>query len=1272
MKVYPIVLMLYSCPHSLRQRIFTFATCFFILATTSRADNWPTYLKDYQRSGASTEVIKPALKLKWSFRSADTPKAAWRAPNPDKIEGVLEANRVDFDRAFQVIAANGLIYFGSSSDDQVYCLDQNTGEIRWSFFTEGPVRLAPTYSNGRLYFGSDDGWLYCLNATTGETHWKVLIGPNNRRLLGNSRMISRWPIRTDVIVENGIAYVGAGTFPYEGVYIAAYDAKTGRLIWRNFETGEQNGNRGGFSPQGYQLISKDLLYVPSGRALPAGFDRKTGKKKFQSRSSWRAAGIVGGTYATLVDGQIISGANQNVAFDATTGRPGQGWFEARRMVVDGETSYLGTKKTVKAINRNQYAAGTRKYMEMRGRHDGRSKEDPQYLWSVRRSELRGEKNKIENLRSQQRIDELEKEIAKYRSLLDKMEKEEADYDKSFKAEATHWTAETSAEHCLIAAQNILFAGGDDTVTGIDSSNGKKVWSTKVEGAAAGLAISNGSLLVSTDKGVVYCFSTEESESKPKEIKQLIAPSGKNPERQKALTILKETGINKGFAFVSGLKDGQLAAALAQQSDLTIICVDSNAERIAKARATLVKAGLYGSRVAVIHSKANQLPLPNYFANLVISETSELPLNPEAIAKVVRPLGGTVYLKSESDTALMSYLQTLKFGESQVSDSGYTSVTRGKLPGAGSWSHPYGSPNNTSSNNETRLKAPLGVLWYGDPGATQMINRHSAGSPPVALDGRLFIVGVGVVLAYDAYNGTKLWEQKYTGAPRTRTRAMPSSLITSPDGVFLAMDKGCLHMDTETGKILRTIAMPNDADGRRRHWLYLGYHNGVLVGTSSDSLRNRYSQAVFGFDAKSGKHLWTYQGEHIAQLTLAMGDGQVFFVDSKMTIDARDALLKQDMSELKKLTGKAKQEAEAKVKAMDLRTAVALDVKSGKQKWSKALDLTDCSGTNRSHGELTLMYKNGLLVFSGASGNGHFWDQYIAGEFKHRQVKVVNAVNGSNVWKADANYRIRPIVVGDTVIAEPWAYDLYTGKQKTRSHPMTGEDVPWQYLRTGHHCGHVAATENLMFFRSATTAFYDLAKDSGVSHFGGIRPGCSINIIPANGLVHIPEASAGCQCLFSIQSTVTLEPVSEAQDRAWSIYNTPGATLPVKHLYLNLGAPGDRRDVDGKLWFAYPRPSTSRSMEAIYMDLGIKTKPTRIDVARLSDENIKVTKTDKPWLYRNGLEDNFRMTIPMMEKKHKPGVYMARFHLSEDIEKAIVHLRSWFRTVQESPPKKSSA
>ena len=1217
----------------------------FPLIIQIAAADWPMYLHDAARSGFTEEKLKLPLARDWVHVSVSAPDNAWAPPIPRVVEGNLEIDRLDFDHAFQVVADEQAAYFGSSASDLVHCLDLRTGKERWRFHTAGPVRLAPSLHDGKVYFGSDDGHVYCLKATDGSVVWQRLLGFNERKILGNGRLISRWPVRTAVLIMDGIAYCGAGVFPHEGILLTALDAATGKVIWRNDTLGEKDSNRSRLTPQGYLLANEKYLYVPSGRDLPAGFNRADGSLRFHSSASWRGSGIVGGTYGVLVDDQLITGANQNVAFNAETGRSGEGWFDGRRMVVRGQISYLARDKSVVAIDRAKYAAGSRKMLELQRRHDGREKDDPKYLWSVARSRLREEQGRRKLQQKPALIEQLKQDIKRHYETIRALEKEEAEYEKTYKAEATLWEVKSAAYSSLVATPDMIFAGGKNVVIGIDSKTGKKNWESAVDGHAAGMAISNGRLLVTTDTGRIYCFKTGSgSQPLPASHRNQLAAAG-DKVRDAVEDILEVAPAKRGYAAVIGLESGDLLSELALRTNLKIIAIDENAERVDRIRRRLADTGYYGKRIHVLAGAIDQLP--NYFANLVVSERQlggkPFPAWAEDVARMVRPLGGKVVLAGKDSVA---WLKGLNLGE--VGNHGrFASVTRGALPGAGKWTHQYGTSGNTSFSDETRLTAPLSVLWYGDPGPTQMINRHAQGAPPVSMDGRIFIIGENVLLAYDAYNGTKLWEAPYEGKSRYKTRSIPGNLVVNGTGVFLATEKECIRFDPVTGKRLNVYELPKKLAKSLSSWSYLGINQGVLVGSVTDSLlpaSSRYSRALFAYGTESGELLWSYEGDKIAQMTIALGDWRVFLVDSRMTAAQLEQSLKRDSEKLKGLTGEARMQAEAKLKDADRRLAVSLELETGKQLWSNVLDLTDCTGISRGHGELMMMYQNGMLVFAGASGNGHYWDQFVSGEFKDRKIQVVGAESGEPIWSKEANYRIRPLIKGDTIVAEPWAYDLYTGKQKTRKHPTTGEESAWQFIRPGHHCGHVSATDNLLFFRSGSTAYYDLKQDTGVSHFSAMRTGCTINMIPANGLVHIPEASAGCVCLFAIQSTVTMEPVTE--DRAWSIFTTPGPVLPVSRLHVNLGAPGDRRDANGNLWLAYPRPRSGSRTRPLDLPLELEVEGFRAKTWQRLAETHKIASTATPWVSSSGYAGATRFGIPVIGREDTPGVYDVRLHFAE--------------------------
>src|SRR5262245_17261008 len=203
-----------------------------LLAAPACAADWPTYMRDNRRSGASPEELAFPLRTAWVYRARHAPSPAW----PPEAKADYYHNKYDlperitFDHAFHIVGAGGRVYFGSSSDDSVRCLDAGNGAEIWSFVTEGPVRLAPTIAGDLVLFGSDDGFVYAVKAKDGSLAWKRRIGPGPRRIPGNERVISVWPVRSDVFVEDGKAYVCAGLFPSQGVYQAVLDLRDGTVL----------------------------------------------------------------------------------------------------------------------------------------------------------------------------------------------------------------------------------------------------------------------------------------------------------------------------------------------------------------------------------------------------------------------------------------------------------------------------------------------------------------------------------------------------------------------------------------------------------------------------------------------------------------------------------------------------------------------------------------------------------------------------------------------------------------------------------------------------------------------------------------------------------------------------------------------------------------------------------------------------------------------------------------------------------------------------------
>jgi outer membrane protein assembly factor BamB len=158
---------------------------------------------DAARTAASPEPLPAPLLLQW-VRELPIPRPTYR-----------EA-RLQFDAGYEPVVLGKTMFVASSQTESVLALETDTGNERWEFFAEGPIRLAPAAWQNRFYFGSDDGYFYCVDAENGQLVWKFQGVPSGRKVLGNGRMISLWPIRGGAVIHEGRVYFAAGVWPLEG------------------------------------------------------------------------------------------------------------------------------------------------------------------------------------------------------------------------------------------------------------------------------------------------------------------------------------------------------------------------------------------------------------------------------------------------------------------------------------------------------------------------------------------------------------------------------------------------------------------------------------------------------------------------------------------------------------------------------------------------------------------------------------------------------------------------------------------------------------------------------------------------------------------------------------------------------------------------------------------------------------------------------------------------------------------------------------------------
>jgi outer membrane protein assembly factor BamB len=400
-----------------------------------------------QRTGVTAEQLTDAtLTQKWAFTSPVPPQPAWHRQMRYDASNAKngEKSQRAYDSAFNLISVGSDVFIASSSEYAVICLDAATGAEKWRFITEGPVRIAPTFSNGKLYFGSDDGRAYCIDAADGSEVWRYSPTASADAVIPhNLDFVSLSACRSGVLVQNGRAHACFGFLPWDPAYLCALDANTGAEVYRKaFNIASKNGTLTGaadfsttdnsltFEGPLLALADNSRLYAPQGRMSPLAFDMATGT------AQGRMAGAGGSWVLVTPDTNRIA-----------TG-PGYGAQYDQRAVNFVEND--PASRTVVASHDRAHAL----------------------LVSGGKSFLF-----IEN-----------KLLARNRG-----------------TSTTVWSKDADHASAMISGGTTLYVGKRNEVLCLNTANGTLLKSLPATGDVFCLALANGRLFASTTRGVIHCY-----------------------------------------------------------------------------------------------------------------------------------------------------------------------------------------------------------------------------------------------------------------------------------------------------------------------------------------------------------------------------------------------------------------------------------------------------------------------------------------------------------------------------------------------------------------------------------------------------------------------------------------------------------------------------------------------------------------------------------------------------------------------------------------------
>ena len=196
-------------------------------------------------------------------------------------------------------------------------------------------------------------------------------------------------------------------------------------------------------------------------------------------------------------------------------------------------------------------------------------------------------------------------------------------------------------------------------------------------------------------------------------------------------------------------------------------VDPDVERVDRLRRRIDAAGLHG-RVTAHASDPRPFRSPHYVAHAVFVALDGTETVDRSTGDSDLPVGASLRRgdafadrrRSASELAARIDAMTLEQAEVAVSDHGVTVRRVGALPGSADWTHQSGDIANTLKSDDSRVKLPLGVLWFGGSSHLDVLPRHGHGPPEQVIGGRLFIQGINSLSARDVYTGRVLWKREF--------------------------------------------------------------------------------------------------------------------------------------------------------------------------------------------------------------------------------------------------------------------------------------------------------------------------------------------------------------------------------------------------------------------------------------------------------------------------------------------------------------------------------
>ena len=397
--------------------------------------------------------------------------------------------------------------------------------------------------------------------------------------------------------------------------------------------------------------------------------------------------------------------------------------------------------------------------------------------------------------------------------------------------------------------------------------------------------------------------------------------------------------------------------------------------------------------------------------------------------------------------------------------------------------------------DDRVRAPLGILWYGDGAGYGFYKYHDygAGVKPQVAGGRIVALrqqSPATLCALDAYTGRHLW---------TRHVGRFTRYATFPEAVYVADADHLLVLDATTGEVKRDVKLdtghPEEDKPTARDIRVDGDTVTIAIGFG-DIPGGAYtlmqigglwdSKVLVAADRTTGKQLWRRDAvNRFNNNAFAAGDGWVFCTDSFSPVEGARLVRR----------GVALSTVES--------TIFALDARTGAVRWQQ---------------KITNPYQNfpsgnwlGERAYDDWLGYSAPNKVVLAG--RSSSIYAFDAATGKKLWERKGGGAQPVIIRAKTCITQAGlVLDIRTGQQQLKhSLPMRK-----------HGCNYAVVGAHLQFLRDAFVAYTDLDQPTWERYWlRNIRSGCDASLVAADGLLSAPNLAVGCVCNYPIQTSFAM-------------------------------------------------------------------------------------------------------------------------------------------------------